>query len=117
MGLLQPIAEVTKAGYPPLMGPKPRSAVRFPLSLPIQVLAGLTCYEGFTRDISASGILFEIDEMLSPGAEVEFLVEIPIGIIGNALSGAVHCAGRVVRSYREQSRAFAAAVIDHYSFQ
>jgi hypothetical protein len=48
---------------------------------------------------------------------VEFLIEIPEGTIGAQQTAAVHCTGRIVRSYVESSKAFAAAIIDEYSFQ
>ncbi|GGH14591.1 PilZ domain-containing protein [Silvibacterium dinghuense] len=117
VGLQHPIADVAGANGVVPEELRSRGAVRFPICLPIHVIVGVECYEGYTKDISASGILFQISELLSPGDAVEFFVEIPEGIIGNKQSAAVHCAGRVVRSYREQTSAYAAAVIDHYSFQ
>jgi hypothetical protein len=54
---------------------------------------------------------------LEPGTVVEFLIEIPEGTIAPDESAAVHCSGRVVRSYGIRSVTYAAAVIDEYSFQ
>jgi hypothetical protein len=48
---------------------------------------------------------------------VEFLIEIPEGTIAPNATAAVHCTGRIVRSYNESSETYAAAVIDEYSFQ
>jgi hypothetical protein len=97
--------------------PRLRTSVRFPLSLPVRLLASTREYDAVTDNISASGILFHLDELLAPGTEVEFLIEIPEGTIGPFQTAAVHCTGRIVRSYVECSKAFAAAVIDEYSFQ
>jgi hypothetical protein len=94
-----------------------RSSVRFPLSLPVRIFADAKQYEAVTENISASGVLFHLNELLVPGTEVEFLIEIPEGNIGPFETAAVHCTGRVVRVYGEPPGAFAAAVIDHYSFQ
>lgn len=97
--------------------PRLRASVRFPITLPLHLVAAAKQYDAVTDNISASGILFHLDELLSPGTEVEFLIEIPEGTIGAQQTAAVHCTGRIVRSYLERSKAFAAAVIDEYSFQ
>ena len=97
--------------------PRLRTSVRFPLALPVRLLASTGEYDAVTDNISASGILFHLSELLPPGTEVEFLIEIPEGTIGPFQTVAVHCTGRIVRSYMESSKAFAAAVIDEYSFQ
>jgi hypothetical protein len=94
-----------------------RCAVRFPLCLPVRLMAGGEVYEGRTENMSANGVLLRLDKILTPGQEVEFLVEIPRGAAGFQQSAAVHCAGRITRSYREDSVTYTAAVIDEYSFQ
>jgi PilZ domain len=110
--LERPENELAAGGKPRL-----RASARFPLALPLHVVAETRQYNAVTDNISASGILFHLDELLPPGTEVEFLIEIPAGIIGAQQTAAVHCTGRIVRSYIESSKAFAAAVIDEYSFQ
>lgn len=94
-----------------------RGAVRYPLHLRVTVLAGERQLEAVTEDVSASGVLFRLDEPLSDGLRVEFLLEIPQGAVETAATAAVHCAGHVVRSYRKRGQVFAAAVIDEYRFQ
>ena len=94
-----------------------RSAVRFPLALPVQLVADAKLYEAVTDNISANGVLLRLGELLEPGTAVEFLIEIPEGTLAPDESAAVHCSGRVVRSYGILSRTYAAAVIDEYSFQ
>lgn len=94
-----------------------RSAVRFPLALPVHLVADAKLYEAVTDNISANGVLLRLGELLEPGTVVEFLIEIPEGTIAPDESAAVHCSGRVVRSYGLLSARYAAAVIDEYSFQ
>ena len=94
-----------------------RCAVRFPLVLPVHLMAGAKEYEAVTDNISANGVLLQTNELLSPGTVVEFLIEIPRGAIAPNETAAVHCLGRVVRSYRKPTKMYAAAVIDEYSFQ
>jgi hypothetical protein len=110
--LLRSGKEITVGGKPRL-----RASVRFPITLPLHLVASARQYDAITDNISASGILFHLDELLPPGTEVEFLIEIPEGTIGAQQTAAVHCTGRIVRSYVESSKAFAAAIIDEYSFQ
>lgn len=94
-----------------------RCAVRFPLRLPVRVVVEGTMHEAWTENMSASGVLLRLNSILVPGQKVEFLVEIPAGTLGFQQTAAVHCAGRVTRSYREEPFAYAAVVIDEYSFQ
>jgi PilZ domain len=94
-----------------------RSAVRFPLHLPVRILSENRELAGTTENISASGVLFRLQENLSLDVQVEFLLEIPAGNLCGNSTAAVHCLGRVVRSYQRQTSCFAAAVIDEYRFQ
>jgi hypothetical protein len=94
-----------------------RTSVRFPLELPVRLIVSTEHYEAVTNNISASGVLLHLKELLAPGTEVEFLIEIPEGAIAPNETAAVHCTGRIVRSYSDSSEAYAAAVIDEYGFQ
>ena len=94
-----------------------RFSVRFPLRLPVLILSGNRELTGMTENISASGVLFRLKERLPVDAPVEFLLEISAGALFGDNTAAVHCLGRVVRSYQERSNCFAAAVIDEYRFQ
>lgn len=94
-----------------------RFSVRFPLRLPVLILSGNREFSGTTENISASGVLFRLKERLPVNAPVEFLLEISAGELFGDNTAAVHCLGRVVRSYEERSNCFAAAVIDEYRFQ
>jgi hypothetical protein len=94
-----------------------RAAVRFPLALPVQLMVSTTQYEAVTENISAKGVLLQMNEPLTPGTKVEFLIEIPEGTIAPNETAAVHCSGTIVRSYGDPSARYVAAVIDEYSFQ
>ncbi|MBV8136152.1 MAG: PilZ domain-containing protein [Deltaproteobacteria bacterium] len=94
-----------------------RCARRFPICLPVHVMADEREFEATTDNISANGVLLRMNELLPPGTLVEFLIQIPEGAIAPNETAAVHCTGRVVRSYRKPKTTYAAAVIDEYSFQ
>lgn len=94
-----------------------RGAVRYPLRLPATVVADGEQSEAVTADMSASGVLFQLRQPLHAGQDVEFLVEIPAGTLELTHTAAVHCKGRIVRSYWKDGSPWAAAVIDEYRFQ
>jgi hypothetical protein len=94
-----------------------RSSVRFPVHLSVTILADDRQIVGVTENISSNGVLFRLDEQLPADTLVEFLLEIPAGKLNGEDCAAVHCLGRVIRSYTEHSRCYAAAVIDEYRFQ
>jgi len=95
-----------------------RGAVRYPLQLPVTVLAEGQAYEALTESFSASGVLLRLRQPLREGQQVEFLVEIPAGTLEFSVTAAVHCSGRIVRSYwNDEGQPYAAAVIDEYRFQ
>ena len=94
-----------------------RGATRYPLHLRATLLADGQQLEALTEDLSASGVLFRLREPLRTGQEIEFLLEIPAGALEFSATAAVHCSGRIVRTYRQQGQDFAAAVIDEYRFQ
>jgi hypothetical protein len=117
MDLAEHVAERNESELGVGVKPRLRTAVRFPIAVPLHLVAETKQYDAVTDNISANGILFHLDELLPPGTVVEFLIEIPEGALGAYQTAAVHCTGRIVRSYIESSTAFAAAVIDEYSFQ
>jgi hypothetical protein len=94
-----------------------RSAVRFPLSLPVHLMASDRLYEGTTENISANGVLMKLDENIAPGTNVDFLIQVTEGATGPDETAAIHCLGRVVRAYEHESTPHAAAIIDEYRFQ
>ncbi len=94
-----------------------RSSVRFPLHFPVLILSENRELAGMTENISGNGVLFRLNERLPVNATVEFLLEISAGELCGENTAAVHCLGRVIRSYEERSTCFAAAVIEEYRFQ
>lgn len=94
-----------------------RGSVRYAIFLPATLLVNGEQSEAVTADLSASGVLFQLRNPLPTGQDVEFLVEIPAGTLEFSHTAAVHCRGRIVRSYSMDGTPWAAAVIDEYRFQ
>jgi hypothetical protein len=93
-----------------------RCAVRFPLSLPVVLSAGTSEIAGLTRNISASGVLFALNQDLPVGLDVSFSMRMPRAILGAAQDVLVHCKGRVVRCSSSHNEHLTAATIDDYRF-
>ena len=93
-----------------------RCAVRFPLVLPVVITADSVEIAALTRNVSASGVLFEVDRHLQPGMEIKFSLRMPGAILGTNNDVLVHCMGRVVRCSISQNQFLAAATIDDYRF-
>lgn len=114
----------TKQGLPLLsVLPEPaisqrevRCAVRFPLSLPVLLTIGEEEFAAHTRDVSASGVVFELDRYLTVGQEIHFSLRMPGAVLGTPKDVLVHCLGRVVRCSISQTQYLAAATIDEYRF-
>jgi hypothetical protein len=95
-----------------------RSAVRFPIQLPVAILADKsTRHEAVTSDISAGGVLFHVDTDLAVGSEIDFNIVLPAAVLGTPNDVRVNCNGRVVRSSVQSGRRTIAAVIDEYCFE
>jgi len=100
--------------------PEKRSTRRFALRLPVAV----TCAEdgqrekaAQTRDVSARGICFYVDEAISTGSPIEFTLTLPPEItLTEAIR--VRCKGKVVRvdGMGSGGKMAVAAVIDEYEF-
>ncbi|MGD0548217.1 MAG: PilZ domain-containing protein, partial [Terracidiphilus sp.] len=93
-----------------------RCAVRFPLSLPVLLSSGKEEIAAMTRNVSASGVVFELDSPVQKGLEIHFSLRMPGAILGTPHDVLVHCQGRVVRCSKNQSNYQAAATIDDYQF-
>jgi len=96
--------------------PEVRCAVRFPLSLPVVLSTGANEIAGLTRNVSASGVLFALDEALPVGLDVNFSMRMPRAVLGAPQDVLVHCKGRVVRCSTSHNEHLAAATIDEYRF-
>lgn len=78
-----------------------RIAIELPIRLPDAV--------GTTRNISASGVFFEIDSQITVGSEISFEVEMHIELDSVVMKGC----GRIVRTERNGSRTGVAVKITH----
>jgi len=94
-----------------------RCAVRFPIRLPVSVFIGQGEREAWTKNISAGGVLLELDYSLLVGDSVEFAMKMPAAVLGTPNDVVVHCEGRVVRSSASPPGYQVAAVIDQYRFK
>jgi hypothetical protein len=90
--------------------------VRFPLALPVVLSSEKGDIAAITRDVSASGVAFEIDGAMETGTEIHFSLRMPGAVLGTSHDVLVHCQGRVVRCSLNQSNYLAAATIDDYQF-
>ena len=94
-----------------------RCAVRFPLSLPVELSEDKHHEEpAVTRNVSANGVLLELSGPLDVGEELDFHLRMPGSVLGTPQDVLVHCRGRVVRCSISQSHYQAAATIDEYHF-
>jgi hypothetical protein len=77
-----------------------RVARRYELSLPVLVRAGekqaTDARNGQTRDISTRGVYFMIDQDLSPGSALDFMLTLPAEIT-RGTEVFIHAQGKVVR--------------------
>ena len=88
--------------------------MRFPLRLPLAVKAASKQHQAEMKDISAGGVLFQVEADMAVGSTVEFTISMPAGMVGAAQDVLVNCVGRVVRCSDEGQRRSVAAVIDEY---
>lgn len=93
-----------------------RCAVRFPLALPALLESGRGEFPAVTRNISASGVLFELGRQLEKGSAIRYSLRMPGAVLGTHHDVLVHCTGRVVRCSLSQKQYLAAATIDEYQF-
>lgn len=93
-----------------------RCAVRFPLSLPVVLSSPKGEITAVTRDVSASGVVFELESAVQAGLEIRFSLRMPGAVLGTPRDVLVHCQGRVVRCALDQGHYLAAATIDDYQF-
>ncbi len=93
-----------------------RCAVRFPLTLPVALSAGKEEFAARTLNVSASGVLFELNHHLATGLVIRFSLRMPGTVLGTPRDVLVHCVGRVVRCSISQTQYLAAATIDEYQF-
>jgi len=93
-----------------------RCAVRFPLTLPVVLFTSEGEFAALTRDVSASGVLLDLNRPLAVGLEIRFSLRMPGTVLGTSRDVLIHCLGRVVRCSLSQSQYLAGATIDEYQF-
>jgi len=96
-------------------------AQRFSLHLPLKyrLVGEPNWHQGTTENISRSGLLFEAEEMISPNAQLEINLVLPVEIAGLTAAEVV-CRGQVVRTLEPEKPAkhpALAAKILQYHFQ
>jgi hypothetical protein len=97
--------------------PEMRNSVRFPLRLPVALRTEEQKVQAQTQNISAGGVLFEVEQDLPVGSTIEFTIAMPAEILGLGKDVLVNCVGRVVRCFPEGDGRAVAAVIDDYKFE
>ncbi len=93
-----------------------RCAVRFPLALPVVLSDGKDELTALTKNVSASGVLFELDRELKVGMDIRFSLRMPGAVLGISHDVLVQCTGRVVRCSLSHQQYLAASTIDEYRF-
>jgi hypothetical protein len=94
-----------------------QSAARFPVKLPVAVKSGAEVRSAETQNISANGVLFEVDADMPVGSPVDFTISLPADVVGAEEDVRVDCRGRVVRSFEDGGRRGVGVVIDEYRFE
>jgi hypothetical protein len=97
--------------------PDMQSAMRFPIKLPISVKSKSGDSATETQNISANGVLFQVDAEMPVGSMVDFTISLPADVVGAEADVQLDCRGRVVRSFEEGGRRGVGVVIDEYRFE
>lgn len=113
--LLMRQKEGLAANLPKKYGENPvRTAVRFPMNLPLQIHTPEGELQASTENISANGLLFVCDVLPEINSRIEFTIAMPSAVMGSETDVTIHCIGRVVRHSVDNGEKKAAAVIDEY---
>jgi len=104
-------AQLHRSHYPDM-----QSAVRFPIKLPMSVKSEGGESRTETQNISANGVLFQVDSEMPVGSMVDFTISLPADVVGADADVQLDCRGRVVRSSDEGGRRGVGVVIDEYRF-
>ncbi len=94
-----------------------QNAVRFPIKLPIAVKSKSGDSRTETENISANGVLFQMDSDMPVGSLVDFTISLPADVVGAEADVQLDCRGRVVRSSEDNGRRGVGVVIDEYRFE
>jgi putative lipoic acid-binding regulatory protein len=91
-----------------------RTAVRFPMKLPLKVMTPNGNINAVTENISANGILFTAETLPPVDSRIEFTIQMPAEVMGTQEDLLIQCIGRVVRHQWQGDEGQAAAIIDEY---
>ena len=91
-----------------------RTAVRFPMKLPLLVETFDGQLQAVTENISANGLLFASERLPEVNSRIAFTIVMPSAVMGSATDVTIHCSGRIVRHQQHGLQKQAAAVIDEY---
>lgn len=94
-----------------------QSAVRFPIHLPVSVRSESGESVAETENISANGVLFQMDSEIPIGSTVDFTISLPAEVVGSDTNVQLDCRGRVVRNCEEDGHRGVGVVIDEYRFE
>ncbi|MBZ5596847.1 MAG: PilZ domain-containing protein [Acidobacteriia bacterium] len=97
--------------------PDMQSAVRFPIHLPVSVKSKSGESRAETQNISANGVLFQVDSEMPVGSMVDFTISLPAEVVGADADVQLDCRGRVVRNSEAGGRRGVGVVIDEYHFE
>jgi hypothetical protein len=97
--------------------PDMQSAVRFPIHLPVSVKSKSGDSHAETQNISANGVLFQVDSEMPVGSMVDFTISLPAEVVGTDADVQLDCRGRVVRNSEAGGRRGVGVVIDEYHFE
>jgi hypothetical protein len=96
--------------------PDMQSAVRFPIKLPVSMKSKSGESHTETKNISANGVLLQVDAEMPVGSMVDFTISLPAEVVGAETDVQLDCRGRVVRNFEEDGRRGVGVVIDEYRF-
>ena len=97
--------------------PDMQSAVRFPIKLAASVKSKSGESSAETQNISANGVLFQVDAEMPIGSMVDFTISLPADVVGAEADVQLDCRGRVVRNFDQDGRRGVGVVIDEYRFE
>lgn len=94
-----------------------QGAARFPIKLPVEVKSESGDQATETQNISANGVMFQVDTNMPVGSKVDFTISFPAEVVGSDKDVRVDCRGRVVRNFEGEGRRGVGVVIDEYHFE
>jgi len=68
-----------------------QSAARFPLKLPVALKSETGRQSAETQNISANGVLFQVDAEMPVGSMVDFTISLPAEVMGSSIAGGAWC--------------------------